>query len=169
MKIGRYCSIAVGINFIFSKHPLNIISTSSFTYDSNFIIFKKARENFNSSFYVNRYRDFIEPDKPTILMDDVYICANACLKPGITLHTGCVVGQNSVVTKDVPPYAIVVGNPGKIVKYRFEEQVIKRLLNLQWWKYKFCDFQGINFYLDQLEKRIERKEIKIFQPKKIFF
>lgn len=175
LKIGRYCSIAPHLNFRKTHHPLSILSTSSFAYDGYFIIFRKAKEVFQSNFQTQTYRDFVAADKPTIFMDDVYVCTNACLKPGITLHTGCVVGQNAMVTKDVPPYAVVAGNPGRIVKYRFDEKTIERLLKLKWWEYNFCDFDkidlklDINHYLDKLEARIENKEIYPFKPKKFDF
>ncbi|MET1863789.1 hypothetical protein ABXK73_03570 [Campylobacter jejuni] len=85
------------------------------------------------------------------------------LKQGITLGTGCVIGQRAVVTKDVPPYAIVAGIPAKIIKYRFDEKTIERLLKIQWWKYHFADFYDIdlnlkiNQYLDLLEEKIIKK------------
>ncbi len=91
------------------------------------------------------------------------------------MHTGCVVAQNSVVTKEVPPYAVVAGNPARIRKYRFDESTIKRLLNLKWWQYHFSDFKGIdltrdiNFYLDCLEERIAKGQINPFNPAKMFF
>lgn len=176
VKIARYCSIAAGLDFIKSKHPLDLISTSAFTYDNIFYICKDANTDLcNGEFQAHNYNLFIPPSKPTIIENDVYICTNALLKPGIKLHTGCVVAERAVVTKDVPPYAIVGGMPAKIIKYRFDEKTIKRLLKLEWWKYHFTDFKNIdlfsdiNYYLDELEKRIQNKQIKPFNPKKMFF
>ncbi|RAZ50388.1 hypothetical protein [Campylobacter hyointestinalis] len=100
---------------------------------------------------------------------------NALLKPGITLYTGCVVAQNAIVTKDVPPYAIVGGSPARILKYRFDEATINRLLGLKWWEYHFADFdridnkKDINYYLDELEGRIQNHAIKPFNPRKMEF
>ncbi|WP_141080947.1 CatB-related O-acetyltransferase [Campylobacter lanienae] len=117
----------------------------------------------------------VPPPGPTIFENDVYVCTNALLKPGITLHTGCVVAQNAIVTKDVPPYAIVGGSPARILKYRFDEPTIKRLLGLKWWEYHFADFDGIdakkdiNYYLDELESRIQNHAIKPFNPRKMEF
>jgi len=53
---------------------------------------------------------------------------------GVTLHAGCVVGAGAVVTKDVPPYAIVAGVPAKVLRYRFSPEIINRLMEIQWWK-----------------------------------
>ncbi|WP_236842825.1 hypothetical protein [Campylobacter lanienae] len=79
------------------------------------------------------------------------------------------------MTKDVPPYAIVGGSPARILKYRFDEPTIKRLLGLKWWEYHFADFDGIDakkdidYYLDELESRIQNHAIKPFNPRKMEF
>lgn len=176
VKIARYCSIAAGLDFIKGKHPLHLISTSAFTYDNKFYICKDANKEFcDSEFQAYNYRLFVPEPKPTIIENDVYICTNVLLKPGIKLHTGCVVAERAVVTKDVPPYAIVGGIPAKVIKYRFDENTIKRLLKLEWWEYHFTDFKGIdlfsdiNYYLDEVEKKIQSNKIKPFNPRKMFF
>lgn len=64
---------------------------------------------------------------------DVWIGAKSTIMSGVRISNGAVVGSSSVVTKDVPPYAIVVGNPAKIVKYRFTEDQIGDLLRIAWW------------------------------------
>jgi len=68
--------------------------------------------------------------------NDVWIGAKSTIMSGITIHNGAIIGAGSTVTKDVPPYAIVAGNPGKIVKYRFTEEQIKDLLEISWWNWK---------------------------------
>lgn len=71
-----------------------------------------------------------------IVENDVWIGANSTIMSGITIHNGAVIGAGSTVTKDVPPYAIVAGNPGKIVKYRFTESQIEDLLSISWWNWE---------------------------------
>ena len=174
IQMGRYCSVALGLNFIAAKHPLDTISTSPFIYEPKF--FKDAALKWIDKDYTYTLRDqLVPPPPPTIFENDVYVCTNALLKPGIRLHTGCVVAQNAIVTKDVPPYAIVGGSPARVLKYRFDEPTIKRLLELKWWEYHFADFDGINakqdinHYLDQLEERIQKGLIKPFNPRKMQF
>nr|WP_086234123.1 CatB-related O-acetyltransferase [Campylobacter sp. P0138] len=129
----RYCSIANGLSFIAGKHPLDTISTSSFIYNPNFYIFKDVGIKQIEKPYTHTPRNHLIPSSPpTIFENDVYVCTNALLKLRITLYTGCVVAQNAIVTKDVPPYAIVGGSPARILKYRFNESTIKRLLELKW-------------------------------------
>lgn len=65
--------------------------------------------------------------------NDVWIGTGAIIMPGVTIGDGAVIGAFAVVAKDIPPYAIVVGNPAQIKKYRFSEEKIKELLDLQWW------------------------------------
>ena len=82
------------------------------------------------------------------------------LKQNLNIGTGSVIAANSVVTKDVPPYAIVGGNPAKIIKYRFSETHIQKLLALQWWNYSFTDFQqlditNIDTFIDQFNDNLE--------------
>ena len=68
-----------------------------------------------------------------IIENDVWIGATSTIMSGIKISNGAVIAAGSTVTKDVPPYAIVAGNPGKIVKYRFTEEQIKDLLDISWW------------------------------------
>ena len=68
--------------------------------------------------------------------NDVWIGAKATIMSGVKICNGAVVGAGSVVTKDVPPYAIVAGNPAKVVKYRFSEDQIKNLLQISWWDWE---------------------------------
>lgn len=68
-----------------------------------------------------------------VIGNDVWIGHGACLLSGVTIGDGAVVGAWAVVAKDIPPYAIAVGNPARVIKYRFSEDVIKRLMEVKWW------------------------------------
>jgi len=69
----------------------------------------------------------------TTIGHDVWIGHAAVIMPGVTVGNGAIVAAGTVVTRDVPAYAIVAGNPGSVVRYRFDEQAIRRLLQLEWW------------------------------------
>lgn len=158
--------------------PLHRISTGSFTYDYTHTFLQDALDEYYQQYNPTHKWEMgkiISYPQKLIIENDVWVGKDVLLKPGITLHNGCVIGKRSVVTKDVPPYAIVAGNPARIVRYRFCPSVIERLLKLQWWQYHFASFSGIDLdmniekYLDILESRIQKNEIQPFIARKVFF
>jgi acetyltransferase-like isoleucine patch superfamily enzyme len=93
-----------------------------------------------------------------IVENDVWIGAKATIMSGVKIGNGSVVGSGSVVTKDVPPYAIVVGNPAVVVKYRFTEEQIQKLLDISWWSWdeeKIRD-NAMNMWSSDTEVFIEK-------------
>ncbi len=100
---------------------------------------------------------------------DVWIGANAVLGRGISLGHGCVVAANAVVTRDVPPYAIVGGNPARLIRFRFDEGVIARLLESRWWEIRFPAFGDMRYddvsrFLDELAEREAAGTIRRHTP-----
>lgn len=120
--VGKFCSI--GPNFLcgYGIHPLNGISTSPMFYST-----KKQNGITLSSV------DKIEEQKAIILGNDVFIGANVTILDGVTIGDGAVVGAGAVVIDDIPPYAIAVGVPARIVKYRFTPDEIEIFLKIKWW------------------------------------
>lgn len=147
-KIGRYCSISGGVTFLVATHPFkDWISTHPCFYSLK----KQSGITFtNKQLFCESPKR--EGEKYSINVgNDVYIGYGATLIGPITIGDGAVIGACSVVTKDVPPYAIVVGNPAKVIKYRFTETEINRLISLKWWnkdlkwiKEKACFFKNVN-------------------------
>lgn len=85
----------------------------------------------SSLFYENTYEELTKEN--CIIEHDVWIGTGAVVLRGVVIGTGAVIGANAVVTKDIPPYAIAVGCPAKVIKYRFEEDRIRNLLASNWW------------------------------------
>jgi virginiamycin A acetyltransferase len=162
-RIGRYCSVAGGLRVPGPRHPLETISTSSFTYDRNINFVREALADYGK-------RDVFEfgglPQRTVpALGNDVWIGSEATINPGVMVGDGAVVAAHSVVVKDVPPFAIVGGNPASVIRMRFPQPLIDRLLAVKWWSYAFPDFAGLSIgdpeaFANGLENRIARGEIK---------
>ena len=164
--VGRYCSIARGLRVLGTRHPMEWVSTSSFTYDRNFIIYKDLVSEEQSLFKVKPKPAVEERIK---IGNDVWIGADVTIKPGVTIGNGAVIAASSLVVKDVPDYSVIGGNPGKIIKRRFDEKAISMLSDLEWWRYKFTDFAGLDFdapeiFAEQLKQRISESKISIYSP-----
>ena len=83
--------------------------------------------------YTLSKEDKIQERKPIIIGNDVFIGTNVTILDGVTIGNGAVIGAGAVVSKDIPPYAIAVGCPIRILRYRFEQEVIDELEKIQWW------------------------------------
>lgn len=124
LVIGRFCAIAEGVQFIMNgaNHAMTGISTYPFN------IFGHGWEE---GFDVTSWSEAVRGD--TVIGNDVWIGYQAVIMPGVKIGDGAIIAGRSVVSRDVPPYAVVAGNPARIVKSRFDEAVIARLLNIAWW------------------------------------
>lgn len=121
-EIGQFCSISDEVVIGGAEHPIAWVSTSP------------VFQNVKHSGPKRKFSEFeFEGIKKTVIGNDVWIGRRAIIKAGVTVGDGVVIGSGSVVTKDIPPYAIVGGVPAKILKYRFGEETIKELLQSEWW------------------------------------
>ena len=123
-NIGNFTSIASQVVIGGENHPMNWVGMSPVFYAGRDSIKKKFSEHARSSVH------------KTIIGNDVWIARNAIVLSGVIVGDGAVVGAGSIVTKDVPPYAIVAGNPAKIIRYRFNKNIIKGLQLSQWWNWE---------------------------------
>lgn len=118
VKFGNYCSIAPNIRIFRANHPQNTFTTHPLLY--------------------NPVAGFVDKDmlsRPNLVIGhDVWIGEWVIILPSVnTIGNGAIIGAGAIVTKDVPPYAIVAGNPAKIVRMRFSEEVIEKLESTKWW------------------------------------
>jgi virginiamycin A acetyltransferase len=111
-SIGNYCSIANNVNIGDGEHPLSEISTSSFFIKSNYDELTQS---------------------PCVIGNDVWIGVSCIIRRGVTIGDGAVIGANSFVNKDVLPYTIVAGSPAKLIRKRFDDNKINKILSSRWW------------------------------------
>ena len=118
-KIGRYSTIASGVRIMNHNHPISFKGISPVFFSPALGLCDRLLVDFN----------------PLEIGNDVWIGVNAVIMPEVSrIGDGAVVGAGAVVNRDVPPYAVVLGNPARVVKYRFSEEVIASLLEEKWWE-----------------------------------
>lgn len=140
--IGSFCSIANNVSIGGVAHPVHFVSTSP--------AFLSHKDSIKAKFARHHYL----PKTKTLIGHDVWIGEGAFIKAGVSVGPGAVVGMGSVVTKDVPPYAIVAGNPARLIKNRFSDEVIQSLLKTEWWNKGDAELAHIGKYVDSPEKFI---------------
>jgi len=127
--IGRYCSIANNISIGIGEHDLSKISTSSL-------------------FYENTYEALTEKD--CIIGNDVWIGVDSIIRRGVHIGDGVVIGANSFVNCDVPDFAIVAGNPARLIRYRFSLEQINYIKASSWWDFEYEEAKNIICHLSDI-------------------
>lgn len=147
--IGKFCSIADHCRIGMGGHKLDMLSTSP--------IFTEAI-NGTKTQWVDKDVHAVE-DKRAVLGNDVWVGSHVLINGGVTVGNGAVIGAGAVVVKDIPPYAVVGGVPAKVIRYRFSEDVIAKLEELQWWnmsedklKEYIALFQKENVTVEEMNK-----------------
>ncbi|EFH09663.1 CatB-related O-acetyltransferase [Pseudoroseomonas cervicalis] len=124
-EIGPFCSIAAQVRINPGNHPLDRVALSHFTYRASAYGLGEDEAGF---FDWRR-------SKPVKLGADAWVGHGAIILPGVTVGIGAAIGAGAVVTKDVPDYAIVVGNPGRVLRYRFPPEIQAALKRIAWWRW----------------------------------
>lgn len=149
-EIGRFCSIGRNVSIGLGVHDYNNFSTHP--------LWEVLGSKLDSSFVCHNRR--------VIIGNDVWIGDRVLINSGVRLGDGCVVAAGSVVVKDVPPYAIVGGIPAKIIKYRFPDNIIEKLMYIKWWNYSIEQIsvsksQDIYKFIEKIESLGEPQKTNI--------
>jgi acetyltransferase-like isoleucine patch superfamily enzyme len=120
--IGKFCSIGSFVSIGPGKHPIEFVSTSPVFFSDN----KQCGTTFADMSY---YREM----GSVKIGNDVWIGANAVIFDDVTIGDGAVIAAGAIVTKDVEPYAVVGGVPAKMIKKRFSDEIIEKLMQFEWW------------------------------------
>ena len=130
--IGKFCQIAAGVEFVMNgaNHQMNAVSTFPFYTLEGWDMKPPAASEM--------------PFKgDTVIGNDVWIGQNTTILPGVHIGDGAIIGANSVVASDVEPYSIVVGNPVKLIRYRFDGELTSLLLKFKWWDKPVEEINGL--------------------------
>lgn len=176
-SIGRYSSIGPNVTIGETDHPTDWLTTSPFPHSKPWQTkyFQFPPGTAYSEPLTDDMKSRLPSQTPVVIGNDVWIGANVVIRCGVTIGDGAICAAGSVVTKDVPPYAIVGGVPAKLIRLRFDEGIVRRLLQIQWWKYDALDLAGLPFEdveasMDSLQGRIDdgllprKAEYKLFTP-----
>ena len=143
VQIGAFCSIADRCCVGGAMHPIERVSSSPVFHDGSNIL----RKNFQKFSSI--------PTPKTVIENDVWIGMGCYIKSGVTIHSGAVIGMGSVITHDVPAYEIWAGNPAKLIRKRFDEETVKKLLELAWWDWDDEKLKQMGQYFDDPKKLFE--------------
>ncbi|MGL5356554.1 MAG: CatB-related O-acetyltransferase [Cetobacterium sp.] len=140
LEIGNFVSIAEGVKFILGgNHEVNTFTT----YPFRVMALGEDVEAWTKG--------------PIVVKDDVWIGTDALVLSGVTIGQGAIVAAGSVVTKDVPPYSIVGGNPAKVIKYRYSKEIIDEMMKIDWSKVKLDNLKNIR---EELYKELDLELLK---------
>lgn len=138
LVIGRFCMIARGVRFVMNggTHAMSGFSTYPFN-----VFGGGWEEGFDPATWAAENRG------DTVIGHDVWFGRDATIMPGVTIGSGAIIATNATVTKDVPPYAVVAGNPARTIRRRFDETTVAALLDIAWWDW---DAEKITRNLDAI-------------------
>ncbi len=164
VTVGRYCSIGRAVDVILDHHPIEHVSTASITKSQLGILAERLAED--EGVEPPAGGPFVQRPVP-VIEDDVWIGSHATILPGVRIAVGAVIAGNGVVTRDVGPYEIVAGNPARVIRRRFPDEIVEMLLQTEWWRYRFTDFRDLPFDNPRLfaQMFLERKSsLEIYRP-----
>jgi len=145
--IGAFCSVGGEVMSGLATHPLTHVSTYPGFYTG-----KTEGATWFGSLQA------FDDERPVVVGSDVWIGSRAILLGGVRIGHGAVIGAGTIVSKDVPDYAIVVGSPATIIRYRFEPGIIRRLLDSRWWETPASVLRELSPYFDRPEVLLEYLE-----------
>ena len=148
--IGSFCSIGPNLVCGWGIHPTNGISTHPMFYST-------MRQNGMTL----SDEDKVVERKPIVIGNDVFIGANVTILDGVTIGDGAMIGAGAVVSKDIPPYAIAVGCPIEIKKYRLPAEQIEALQKIKWWEYDEEKLKDVEKYFFDVEGFIDKETEKL--------
>lgn len=165
ISVGRYCSIGGRIKIMGDRHEPSFVTTHPIITDHGWGHLARDFGKVWRNTLINKGYGKV------VVGNDVWIGDDVIIKGGCTIGDGAVVAAGAVVTKDVPPYAIVGGNPAKIIRMRFRDDLVEKLMAIRWWRFAFWDLNELNWtnIEDFVHKFYEiGHDLHEFNPKRFF-
>jgi acetyltransferase-like isoleucine patch superfamily enzyme len=167
-RFGRYCSVATGVVIGPHEHPTDWLTTSRAAYYPEVNGWNRLMAGNRLGQVAAGLRPFRDSCPVTTIGPDAWIGQGAFLKAGITVGPGAIIGARATALRDVPPYAVMVGTPARVVRLRFPEPVVERLLAVEWWRYSIYDLfaapmDSIERALDVIEELVAAKAVQPYQ------
>jgi acetyltransferase-like isoleucine patch superfamily enzyme len=144
-NIGAFCSIASRVSIGGVRHPTEFVSTSP--------VFLQHKDSVKAKFSHHPYLPVIR----TIVGNDVWIGEGVFIKAGVEIGDGAVVGMGSIVTKNVAPFAIVAGNPARLIRMRFEQDIVDALVKMRWWEKSDAELHRLGPFFHEPRTMLERE------------
>lgn len=164
--IGRYTSIAHRVLISPPEHPVDWLSTNGFAFGDRGV-FSWSPEFLS----ICSSEEYPANNVRATIGNDVWIGANCFIRRGVTIGDGAIIAAGAVVTKDVAPYSIMAGTPARLMRMRFSDVIISRLIALQWWKYSLnrditgeIKYSDVSTSLDCLESLVANGKLPLFTP-----
>lgn len=161
-RIGRYCSFGEEVQIGRHSHSMHWASTSPFFYTP----YKNVIDlDLPEGLSLVPHEDFVRSTPPVVAQtthvgNDVWIGHGAFILPGVNIGDGAVIAAQSVVTKDVEPYAIMAGSPAKLIRYRFDSGKVEKLLLCKWWDFAPWQLKGLCLDdIDEFTKEIAKLRV----------
>lgn len=142
--IGKFCSIGPNLFCGWGIHPIDGLSTAPMFYSLE-------KQNGMTLSKQNK----VDERKRIVIGNDVFIGVNVTILDGVTIGDGAVIGAGAVVSKDIPPYTVAVGSPIRIIKYRFSEESISKLLKIKWWDFPKSELAKVEQYFYRVDEFIK--------------
>lgn len=156
VKIGRYCSL--GESSLVARGTLGAfcavaarVAINPFNHPTDWLSIHEFQFRSDSYDWVPEYRDMARLSRTADMFSwvklgsDIWIGTNAVVLGGVSVDNGAIIAAGSVVTKDVPPYAVVAGVPATVKRYRFADKIVERLLRCKWWDLELHQLNGLPF------------------------